>query len=108
MGTPPTPRLAPALPQRTLAGVSFYDYYEFKIFPDSALFYTKITGKQLHEPFEPFSTRNMAQVIEQEFPSRDRVPWYRAGRCQIILREFGQDGLRALADLLEVLKQRGL
>ena len=50
----------------------------------------------------------MPQVIEQEFPSRDRVPWNRTGRCQILLREFGQYGLRALAHLLEVLQQRGL
>ena len=49
----------------------------------------------------------MPQVIEQEFPSLDRVPWNRAGRGQIVLRQFGQYGLRALAHLLEVFKQRG-
>ena len=50
----------------------------------------------------------MPQVIEQEIPSLDRVPGNGTGRCQIVLGEFRQNGLRALAHVLEVLKQRGL
>ena len=40
---------------------------------------------------------SMSQVIEQEISPLDRVPWNWAGRCQIVFREFCQDGLCAYA-----------
>jgi len=52
------------VPEITKNGDSFYSYYEFSINPDAALFYSKITGKQLHSPFPPFSTRNIVPIVE--------------------------------------------
>lgn len=53
------------VPQQTKAGFSFYNYYEFTISPDSSLFYAKSSGKELHHPFEPFSTRRMDTIVNQ-------------------------------------------
>ncbi|MCW3127689.1 MAG: hypothetical protein JWO03_3347 [Bacteroidetes bacterium] len=53
------------VPQKTRVGVSFYNYFEFRIAPDSALFYSKILHKQLHPPFAPFTTNNMGKVLVQ-------------------------------------------
>ena len=50
----------------------------------------------------------MPEAVEQELPSLDRVPWHWAGRRQIVLGEIRQNGLGALAHLVEVLEQRGL
>lgn len=51
------------LPEWSAWGKSYNSYYEFKIIPDSLLFFNKRTGKQLHEPFGPFITSNFMPVI---------------------------------------------
>jgi hypothetical protein len=80
------------VPERTLSGVSFYDFYEFTITPDSALFYSKMTGKELHILFAAFNTRNfnapvavvykeMEQKLLPGFDKRnslDPVPSYKS------------------------------
>ena len=53
------------VPQKTEAGASLHDYYDFRIVPDSKLFYSKHSGKPLHAPFASFSTRNMKSIVAQ-------------------------------------------
>ncbi len=51
------------VPEATQKGILFNQYYEFRINPDSALFFDKITGKQLHVPFGAFNSRNFNEVL---------------------------------------------
>ncbi len=51
------------VPQRTLSGKSFYDFYSFKITPEKDLFYANRSGKQLHAPIAPFTSDQMFSVI---------------------------------------------
>lgn len=52
------------IPEQTQAGASLYTNYEFTIHPDSALFFGKVNGKQLHTPFSTFTTQHYGQVIK--------------------------------------------
>jgi hypothetical protein len=52
-----------SVPSKTKAGVSLYKYYDFKISPDSILFYDKRAGKVLHPPFEPFLTSDFEKIM---------------------------------------------
>jgi hypothetical protein len=52
------------VPQRTTPGISLYNYYEFKIVPDSVLFYSKREHKELHPPFPPFISQNMQATVD--------------------------------------------
>ena len=61
------------VPQQTKAGVSLYNYYEFTINPDSALFYVKTNGKELHPPFESFSTQHFDKVVNQIKEEMEKV-----------------------------------
>ena len=61
------------VPQRTLAGVSFYKYYTFTITPDRDLFYGKLSGKELHTPFGSFTTEHFddaVRVVYKEMEER--------------------------------------
>jgi hypothetical protein len=51
------------VPQTASTGRSLYDYYEFRITPDSVLFFGKITGRELQEPFGVFITQDFERVI---------------------------------------------
>lgn len=52
-----------SVPEKTLRGKSLYDYYTFKISPDSSLFFANRSEKQLHPPFQTFTTQNMRNVV---------------------------------------------
>lgn len=51
------------VPAKTRTGKSLYSYYTFSIKPDSTLFYAKHTHKQLHPPFNAFTTDKMSNVV---------------------------------------------
>jgi hypothetical protein len=51
------------VPQKTHAGVSLYNYYQFAISPDPSLFINKRTKRQCHAPIHPFTTQNFDKVI---------------------------------------------
>jgi hypothetical protein len=51
------------VPQKTHAGVSFYNYYRLTIIPDSLLFFDKKTHAQLHKPFGTFISKHMHKII---------------------------------------------
>jgi hypothetical protein len=53
------------IPQKASTGNSLYDYYEFKITPDSNLFYRKKSKKLLHRPFGAFITKDFGGIITQ-------------------------------------------
>jgi hypothetical protein len=53
-----------SVPQTTKAGASLNDYYDFSIAPDSILFYHHKTGAVLFEPFAPFLTRDLSQIVK--------------------------------------------
>lgn len=51
------------VPQQTVAGESFYNYYEFTISPDSLLFFAKKSRKQIHTPLTFFTTKDLDGVM---------------------------------------------
>jgi hypothetical protein len=50
------------VPLNTQGGVSFYEYYDFTITPDTAMFYGH-KGKKVHVSFDTFSTRKFDDVL---------------------------------------------
>ena len=50
------------VPLKTQQGKSFYDYYDFIISPDTAMFYGR-KGEKVHTSFEPFSTRDLDHIV---------------------------------------------
>lgn len=57
------------LPAKARAGGSFYSYYTFTIHPDSLLFYSKSSHKQLHPPFGTFISKDMGRI--RDFVARE-------------------------------------
>jgi hypothetical protein len=52
------------VPTTSKSGKSLYNYYTFTISPDSILFFAKKSGKMLHKPFKPFTTKNISPVMK--------------------------------------------
>ena len=50
------------VPVKTQGGTSFYEYYDFTITPDTAMFYGR-SGEIVHTPFGTFSTRRLDFVV---------------------------------------------
>ena len=50
------------VPEKTHGGKSFYEYYDFIITPDTAMFYGR-GGEKVHTSFEAFSTRKLNDVV---------------------------------------------
>jgi hypothetical protein len=50
------------VPLITQSGISFYEYYDFTITPDTAMFYGR-KGKKVHISFGAFSTRKFDDVV---------------------------------------------
>lgn len=58
-----------SIPEKAHTGKSLYEYYTFRIAPDSSLFFANRTEKPLHPPFKAFNTQNMRDVVA--FVSRE-------------------------------------
>lgn len=50
------------VPVKTHNGKSFYDYYDFVIDPDTAMFYGR-KGEKVHTSFDAFSTCDLDQIV---------------------------------------------
>lgn len=50
------------VPSKTKTGVSLYAYYDFKITPDTAMFYGR-KGQLVHQPIPPFSTKHFDTAL---------------------------------------------
>jgi hypothetical protein len=51
------------VPVKTQNGISFYEYYDFTIDLDTAMFYGR-NGEKVHTSFDTFSTRNLNGVVK--------------------------------------------
>jgi len=56
------PALILKVPVNTEGGISFYEYYDFTITPDTVMFYGR-KGKKVHISFDAFSTRKFDDVV---------------------------------------------
>jgi hypothetical protein len=80
------------VPEKTEAGASLYNYYEFLIQPDSSLFFSKRTKRQLHTPFTEFSTQNISRVIKQVGKEMEKklLPGFDKRNSQDPISSFGK------------------
>ena len=51
-----------SVPEKTHAGISFYEYYDFTITPDTNMFYGR-KNRKVHKEFGTFTTRDYGSIV---------------------------------------------
>lgn len=68
----PTPKII-HVPTTTQAGQSLNKYYTFSIHPADELFFNRLTGEELHTPFDAFETRHFEAILEHVEKDMEQV-----------------------------------